>query len=148
MSPSPDHAVVELDELTITIVVDNATDTLSSISPGVPQLPEMAHLLGGTPSGRHDGHDCVMTFDQLCLACHGFSALATARHHDRTTTVLFDGTLHRLEGGGRTRSRLQSRRVRAERRRHPVRAHRDLKRGRRQRAVMRDVRRPPPARAS
>jgi 7,8-dihydropterin-6-yl-methyl-4-(beta-D-ribofuranosyl)aminobenzene 5'-phosphate synthase len=90
MSPHPEHAVVELDELTITIVVDNATDTLSSINPGAPQLPEMAYLLGGTPSGRHDGHDCVMTFDQLCVACHGFSALATARHQDRTTTVLFD----------------------------------------------------------
>ena len=51
----------ELDELTITIVVDNATDTLSSIAPGIPQLPEMAYLLGGVPpSGQHDGHDCVV----------------------------------------------------------------------------------------
>ena len=32
----------ELDQLTITIVVDNATDTLSSIAPGMPQLPEIA----------------------------------------------------------------------------------------------------------
>ena len=29
-------------------------------------------------------------FDHLCVACHGFSALATARHGDRTATVLFD----------------------------------------------------------
>jgi len=36
----------ELDELTITIVVDNATDTLSSTAPGIPQPPEIAYLLG------------------------------------------------------------------------------------------------------
>ena len=45
------EAAPELDELTITIVVDNATDTLSSIGPGVPQLPEIAYLLG-TPAER------------------------------------------------------------------------------------------------
>lgn len=83
--------VPELDELIITVVVDNATDTLSSITQGVPQLPEMAHLLGSiAPSGRHDGHECVVTFDHLCVACHGFSALATARLGDRTTNMLFD----------------------------------------------------------
>jgi 7,8-dihydropterin-6-yl-methyl-4-(beta-D-ribofuranosyl)aminobenzene 5'-phosphate synthase len=81
----------ELDELTVTIVVDNATDTLSSISPGVPQLPEMAYLLGSiAPTGQHDGHNCVVGFDHLCVACHGFSALATARQGDRSATVLFD----------------------------------------------------------
>jgi 7,8-dihydropterin-6-yl-methyl-4-(beta-D-ribofuranosyl)aminobenzene 5'-phosphate synthase len=42
------NAAVELDELTITIVVDNATDTLSSIGPGIPQLPEIAYLLGAS----------------------------------------------------------------------------------------------------
>ena len=84
-------AAPQLDELTITIVVDNATDTLSSIGPGVPQLPEIAYLLGSVPpSGQHDGHDCVVAFDHLCVACHGFSALATARQGDRTATVLFD----------------------------------------------------------
>jgi 7,8-dihydropterin-6-yl-methyl-4-(beta-D-ribofuranosyl)aminobenzene 5'-phosphate synthase len=73
MSTDPDE-VPALDELTITIVVDNATDTLSSIGPGMPQLPEMAYLLGGIPpSGQHDGHDCVVGFDHLCVACHGFS---------------------------------------------------------------------------
>ena len=90
MSTDPDEAPA-LDELTITIVVDNATDTLSSIGPGMPQLPEMAYLLGGIPpSGQHDGHDCVVGFDHLCVACHGFSALATARRGERTATVLFD----------------------------------------------------------
>ncbi|MGI9051939.1 MAG: MBL fold metallo-hydrolase [Ilumatobacteraceae bacterium] len=91
MNPQLDAAASELDQLTITIVVDNATDTLSSIAPGVPQLPEMAYLLGSVPpSGQHDGHNCVVTFDHLCVACHGFSALATARQGERTATVLFD----------------------------------------------------------
>src|SRR3954452_16342947 len=81
----------DLDELTITIVVDNATDTLSSIAAGIPQLPEIAYLLGGIPpTGQHDGHNCVVAFDQLCVACHGFSALATGRQGDHTATVLFD----------------------------------------------------------
>ena len=77
---SPEHT--ELDELTITIVVDNATDTLSSNAPGVPQLPEMAYLLGSVePSGQHDGHNCVVGFDHLCVACHGF------RHRPRHDVV-------------------------------------------------------------
>ena len=51
----------------------------------------MAYLLGSIPpSGQHDGHNCVVGFDQLCVACHGFSALATARQGERTATVLFD----------------------------------------------------------
>jgi hypothetical protein len=91
MTPPLSAAASELDELTVTIVVDNATDTLSSIAPGVPPLPEMAYLLGSIPpSGQHDGHNCVVSFDQLCVACHGFSALATARQGERTATVLFD----------------------------------------------------------
>src|SRR4051812_11025921 len=91
MTSDPEAAAPELDDLTITIVVENVTDTLSSIAPGVPQLPEMAYLLGGiAPMGQHDGHDCVVGFDHLCVACHGFSALATARLGERTATVLFD----------------------------------------------------------
>ena len=81
---------VELDELTVTVVVDNATDTLSSITPGAPQLQEMVFLLDGSSIGTHDGHDMVVTLDRLCVACHGFSALATARAGDRTATALFD----------------------------------------------------------
>jgi 7,8-dihydropterin-6-yl-methyl-4-(beta-D-ribofuranosyl)aminobenzene 5'-phosphate synthase len=91
MTTHPGSDAPELDELTITIVVDNATDTLSSIPTGGPQLPEMAYLLGRIPPmGQHDGHDCVVGFDQLCVACHGFSALATARRGERTASVLFD----------------------------------------------------------
>jgi hypothetical protein len=43
MGSVPDVAP-ELDELLITIVVDNATDTLSSIGLGLPQLPELAAI--------------------------------------------------------------------------------------------------------
>src|SRR5215471_10063310 len=90
MGSVPDVAP-ELDELLITIVVDNATDTLSSIGPGLPQLPELAAIFESVaPSRQHDGHDCVATFDHLCVACHGFSAVATARRGSQTTTALFD----------------------------------------------------------
>ncbi len=83
--------VAILDELTLTVVVDNETDTLSSVDPGVPQLPEMASLLGRTPPGRDfDGHPGICVFDRLCVACHGLSVLVTARRGDETRTVLFD----------------------------------------------------------
>jgi len=83
--------IAVLDELRIIVVVDNETDTLSSIDAGVPQLPEMARLLMSTPPSRtHEGHPCVEAFDQLCCACHGFSALVTARRGDESRTVLFD----------------------------------------------------------
>ena len=83
--------IPDLDELIVTIVVDNATDTLSSIGAGVPQLPELAHLLMTLPEvDRHDDHRCVVPFDHLCVACHGFSALVTGRLGDRSATVLFD----------------------------------------------------------
>lgn len=39
-----------LDELRLTVVVDNETDTLSSIDEGVPQLPEIADLLRRLPT--------------------------------------------------------------------------------------------------
>jgi 7,8-dihydropterin-6-yl-methyl-4-(beta-D-ribofuranosyl)aminobenzene 5'-phosphate synthase len=80
-----------LDELTLTVLVDNETDTLSSVDEGVDQLPEVAsHLARLQPTRRHDGHDCVTVFDHLCVACHGLSVLATARVGEQTDTVLFD----------------------------------------------------------
>ena len=80
-----------LDELTLTVVVDNETDTLSSVDPGVPQLPEVvSHLARRPPSRQHGGHDCVTVFDHLCVACHGLSVLATGRIGDEVHTMLFD----------------------------------------------------------
>lgn len=80
-----------LDELTLTVVIDNETDSLSSVDAGVPQLPEIAsHVIRRPPTRRHDGHDCVTVFDHLCVACHGLSVLVTGRLGEETRTLLFD----------------------------------------------------------
>jgi len=80
-----------LDELTITVVVDNETDNLSSIDAGIPQLPEVVSLLRRIPpTRRHDGHDCIPVFDHLCVACHGLSVLLTGLVGNERHTVLFD----------------------------------------------------------
>jgi hypothetical protein len=44
----PDE-VLHLEELEILVVVDNETDTLSSVDEGVPQIPEVAHLAAAEP---------------------------------------------------------------------------------------------------
>lgn len=90
MEPGAPVEPATLDELLVTVVVDNATDTLSSIPAGIPQQPELAHLLAGPSLGTHDGHDMVAVFERLCVACHGFSALAVGRRGEDTATVLFD----------------------------------------------------------
>ena len=79
-----------LDELRVTVVVDNATDTLSSIPAGIPQFAESLRLLSGPSIGTYDGHDMISVFDRLCRACHGFSLLATGRRGNHAVTVLFD----------------------------------------------------------
>lgn len=80
-----------LDELELVVVVDNETDTLSSIDPGVAQIPEMASLLGRIPPTRHhDGEPGVCVFDHLCVACHGLSVLVTGTRTDESRCVLFD----------------------------------------------------------
>jgi len=83
--------ILALDELELLVVVDNETDTLSSVDAGVPQVPEVAHLAARTPSSRkHEDHECKEVFDQLCCACHGLSVLATGRRGGRTHRMLFD----------------------------------------------------------
>src|SRR5687767_5143694 len=83
--------VVELDALTILVVVDNETDTLSSVDDGLPQIPELAHRAQRLPVSRvQDGHDCKTAFDQLCCACHGLSVLVTGRRGTEQRTLLFD----------------------------------------------------------
>jgi 7,8-dihydropterin-6-yl-methyl-4-(beta-D-ribofuranosyl)aminobenzene 5'-phosphate synthase len=83
--------MVELDELRLLIVVDNETDTLSSIDAGVPQIPEVASLILRVPS-IHDfnGHECKPVFEHLCCACHGFSVLVMGRRGQEEHVVLFD----------------------------------------------------------
>ncbi len=85
------NEVPVLDALELTVVVDNETDTLSSVDPGVDQIPEMASLLSHIPPSRHhDGQPCISVFDHLCVACHGLSVLVTGRREDQERTVLFD----------------------------------------------------------
>ncbi|MEZ5143385.1 MAG: MBL fold metallo-hydrolase [Acidimicrobiales bacterium] len=80
-----------LDELVLTVVVDNETDGLSSVGPGVPQESEMVgQVARGTPVPLSDEHTCIEVFDHLCVGCHGFSVVATGRIGDETHTVLFD----------------------------------------------------------
>jgi 7,8-dihydropterin-6-yl-methyl-4-(beta-D-ribofuranosyl)aminobenzene 5'-phosphate synthase len=83
--------VLRLDELEILVVVDNETDTLSSVDDGVPQIPEIVHRAARTPPSRtYKGHDCKTVFDQLCCACHGLSVLITGRQGGQKRSMLFD----------------------------------------------------------
>jgi 7,8-dihydropterin-6-yl-methyl-4-(beta-D-ribofuranosyl)aminobenzene 5'-phosphate synthase len=82
--------VLELDELEILVVIDNETDTLSSVDDGVPQIPEMVHRAARTPGRSFEGHECKQVFDDLCCACHGLSVLITGRQGDLKRTMLFD----------------------------------------------------------
>jgi 7,8-dihydropterin-6-yl-methyl-4-(beta-D-ribofuranosyl)aminobenzene 5'-phosphate synthase len=80
-----------LDALTLLVVIDNESDILSSVDPGIPKLSEVTHLLERTPlalkHGQREGH---VVFDHLCLACHGLSVLVTARKDATERRVLFD----------------------------------------------------------
>ena len=90
MNSRPD-GVVELDELDILVVVDNETDTLSSVDDGVPQIPEVVHVAARRPPVReYDGHECKTVLDQLCCACHGLSVLITGRRDGTEHVMLFD----------------------------------------------------------
>jgi 7,8-dihydropterin-6-yl-methyl-4-(beta-D-ribofuranosyl)aminobenzene 5'-phosphate synthase len=85
------HEMLQLDALEIVVVVDNETDTLSSVDVGVPQVPEVVHLAARTPTSRkYQGHECKTVFDQLCCACHGLSVLITGRRNGEVHTMLFD----------------------------------------------------------
>ena len=83
--------IAALDALDLLVVVDNESDTLSSVDKGVPQLPELGRLVARVPHlAPKDGHDCVEPWGHLCLACHGFSALVTGRRGSEEHSVLFD----------------------------------------------------------
>jgi 7,8-dihydropterin-6-yl-methyl-4-(beta-D-ribofuranosyl)aminobenzene 5'-phosphate synthase len=87
---TPTDAVVELDELRLLVVVDNATDSLSTVEPGIPEVPEIAGHVGRVEPIDVDGTPGHVVFDRMCHACHGFSVLVTARHGRDERTVLFD----------------------------------------------------------
>ena len=81
-----------LDSLELTVVVDNETDTLSSVDAGIDQIPESASLLQRLPPSRvtDDGHVGTCVFDHLCVACHGFSVLVRGRSGGQERVALFD----------------------------------------------------------
>ena len=80
-----------LDELRVLVIVDNETDTLSSVDEGLPLVSELAHLEGRIPTSLvHEGHPGKVIIDRQCWAGHGFSALVTGRRGDEEHTVLFD----------------------------------------------------------
>jgi 7,8-dihydropterin-6-yl-methyl-4-(beta-D-ribofuranosyl)aminobenzene 5'-phosphate synthase len=84
-------SVAELDELEFLVVIDNETDTLSSVDDGVPQIPEAFQLAGRLPRTKVcDGHEGWDVFGRLCCACHGLSVLVTARRDEEKRTMLFD----------------------------------------------------------
>lgn len=84
-------SLLPLDTLTVQVVVDNETDTLSSVDDGVPQIPEMVSAAARLPPSRHwRGHACKPVFPHLCCGCHGYSALLTARRGNNEHTLLFD----------------------------------------------------------
>lgn len=80
----------ELDALELLVVIDNETDTLSSID-NSEQFPESRGILDrAEPDMVIDGHAHTDVFGHLCCACHGFSVLLTGRLGDESRTVLFD----------------------------------------------------------
>ena len=75
-------ALVVVDSLDIQILVDNVTDSLSSVPSFIET--EFAGL------GRRRGAAWVLGGACLCCAAHGLSCLLTLRSGDRTHSVLFD----------------------------------------------------------
>src|SRR3954465_1548726 len=83
--------IAPLDELRLTVVIDNETDTLSSVDAGVSQIGEIGGFLQRFPPARElDRHSAKTFFDPSCCACHGLAILATARRGDRQHSLLFD----------------------------------------------------------
>jgi 7,8-dihydropterin-6-yl-methyl-4-(beta-D-ribofuranosyl)aminobenzene 5'-phosphate synthase len=74
--------ITAVDSLDIQVLVDNITDSLSSVPSFVET--EMAGL------GRRRGGAWVLGGGCLCCAAHGLSCLLTVRSGGRTHTVLFD----------------------------------------------------------
>ena len=69
-----------VDKVEIQVIVDNATDSLSSIPAHAES--EFAYL------ERHGMTE--LSGDALCCACHGLALLITATRGDRQHTVLFN----------------------------------------------------------
>jgi len=67
--------LVALDSPELLVVMDNETDTLSSIDEGILQIPEEAQLSARTKPDRiYQEHECKTVFDQLYVHCRGRSS--------------------------------------------------------------------------
>ena len=75
-------SLAAVDSLDIQVIVDNVTDSLSS----VPSFIETE--LGGL--GRRRGGAWVLGGNCLCCAAHGLSCLLTVKTGSRSHSVLFD----------------------------------------------------------
>lgn len=75
------QGVLTVDRLEVLVVVDNATDSLSSNPKNV--IPEWTGLLTGGRMRMVSGHG-------ICCAHHGLSLLLTAHHGGEAHTLLFD----------------------------------------------------------
>ena len=73
--------VLAVDRLEVLVVVDNATDSLSSNPKNV--IPEWTGLLTG-------GRMRMVSGESICCAHHGLSLLITAHRGSETHTLLFD----------------------------------------------------------
>ena len=69
-----------VDKVEVHVLVDNATDSLSSIPAHAES--EFAYL------ERHGMRE--LSGDELCCACHGLSLVITATRGDSKHTLLFD----------------------------------------------------------
>jgi 7,8-dihydropterin-6-yl-methyl-4-(beta-D-ribofuranosyl)aminobenzene 5'-phosphate synthase len=76
------RALQAVDSLEFTVLVDNVTDSLSSVPPFVET--EFAGLTRRRQGGWVLGGSC------LCCAAHGLSCLITVRKGNETRTLLFD----------------------------------------------------------
>jgi 7,8-dihydropterin-6-yl-methyl-4-(beta-D-ribofuranosyl)aminobenzene 5'-phosphate synthase len=74
------NALLPVDQVEIHVLIDNVTDSLSSV-PAHAET-EFAYL------ARHGMRE--LTGDHLCCACHGLSCLITAHRGPHRHTVLFD----------------------------------------------------------
>ena len=84
------QGVLTVDRLEVLVVVDNATDSLSSNPKNV--TPEWTGLLTGGRMRMVSGHG-------ICCAHHGLSLLITAHRGSESHTLLFDAGPDGFAGG-------------------------------------------------
>lgn len=87
--------LVELDELLITVIVDNEVDPMSIYrTPGIETSNRFIEvgLVNGTPVPDRGGHASMkeMALSSLCCGAHGLSLLITAVKGEQRRSMLFD----------------------------------------------------------